>query len=393
MAKATYTSPGVYVQEIVNRFAGVSEGSTAVPAFVGCTEKAILFNKSDLLFVPKKISSVLEYEQHFGQGSTSKDFVLYPSIRLYFANGGNACYIVSIGNYKLLKRSKFIKGLQVLEEEKEPTLLVFPDAVNLPGDDLYKVQKAALQQAATLKDRFCILDLKVATTEAEFETVTQEFRNQIGSENLKYGAAYFPHLLTGASIENSVPPSGAVAGVYCMVDNSVGVWKAPANVSLAKVSGLTYKLTEQQGGELNVDATAGLSINAIREFSGKGVVIWGARTLAGNDNEWRYVPVCRFLIQVKESISKSLEPFVFEPNDANIWSAIKAMIEGYLAQKWRDGALVGNKAEEAFFVKLGLGETMTALDISNNKAIVEIGMATIRPAEFIIIRIDYCTAS
>jgi phage tail sheath protein FI len=183
-----------------------------------------------------------------------------------------------------------------------------------------------------------------------------------------------------------LPPSGAVAGVYCAVDNSRGVWKAPANVSLNSVVGVTERIDSKEQEDLNVDVNAGKSINAIRPFSGKGILVWGARTLAGNDNEWRYISVRRFFNMVEESVKKSTYWAVFEPNDANLWMKLKAMIENYLTLKWREGALAGAAPEEAFFVKVGLGVTMTPQDILEGRLIVDIGMAVVRPAEFIILR-------
>jgi phage tail sheath protein FI len=138
--------------------------------------------------------------------------------------------------------------------------------------------------------------------------------------------------------------------------------------------------------DLNVDPGSGKSINAIRSFTGKGTLVWGARTLAGNDNEWRYVSVRRFFNMVEESSKKATAQFVFEPNDANTWVKVRAMIENYLTILWRQGALAGAKPEQAFFVKVGIGQTMTAQDILEGRMIVEIGMAAVRPAEFIILR-------
>ncbi len=182
-----------------------------------------------------------------------------------------------------------------------------------------------------------------------------------------------------------VPPSGAVAGVYAAVDRTRGVWKAPANVSLADISGVAVKVNDQMQEDLNVTST-GKSVNAIRAFAGKGSLIWGARTLAGNDNEWRYVPVRRFFNMAEESIKKASEPFVFEPNDRGTWVRVRAMIENFLTVQWRQGALAGAVTQQAFFVKVGLGETMTAQDILEGRMIVEVGLAVVRPAEFIILR-------
>ena len=187
----------------------------------------------------------------------------------------------------------------------------------------------------------------------------------------------------------TLPPSGAVVGQYAAVDSSRGVWKAPANVSLSSVSSAAIKISHNDQMNLNVDATSGKSINAIRYFTGKGVLIWGSRTLAGNDNEWRYVPVRRFFNFAEESIKKGTEWVVFEPNDANTWARVKAMIENFLLKQWRAGALAGAKPEHAFFVKVGLGVTMTALDILEGRMNIEIGMAVVRPAEFIILKFSH----
>lgn len=188
---------------------------------------------------------------------------------------------------------------------------------------------------------------------------------------------------------SELPPSGSIAGVYAQVDEQRGVWKAPANVSLNAVVGPVVPVDNAQQDDLNVDVNAGKSINVIRAFTGKGTLVWGARTLAGNDNEWRYISVRRFFNMVEESVKKATGPFVFEPNDANTWVKVKGMIENYLTVLWRQGALAGAKAEHAFFVKVGLGQTMTAQDILEGKMNVEIGMAVVRPAEFIILKFSH----
>jgi phage tail sheath protein FI len=149
------------------------------------------------------------------------------------------------------------------------------------------------------------------------------------------------------------------------------------------------RLDNAKQDSLNVDATTGKSINAIRAFSGKGTLVWGARTLAGNDNEWRYVSVRRFFNMVEESVKKSTYWAVFEPNDANTWVKVRGMIENYLIQKWREGALAGATPKDAFFVKCGLGTTMTSQDILEGRMNVEIGMAVVRPAEFIILKFSH----
>jgi len=183
-----------------------------------------------------------------------------------------------------------------------------------------------------------------------------------------------------------LPPSGAVAGLYAFVDRSRGVWKAPANVSVSSVQSVTETFTQSELGNLNVDATSGKSINAIRHFSGKGILVFGARTLAGNDGDYKYISVRRLMNMLEESIKKATEQFVFEPNDANTWTRVQAMIENFLTLLWRDGALQGAKQEHAFRVAVGLGRTMTPQDVIDGRMIIEIAVAPVRPAEFIVLR-------
>jgi hypothetical protein len=298
----------------------------------------------------------------------------------------------------------------------------------------------ALDQCATLGDRFLICELWGGDRPGA-DTIPA-FRDGIGTRNLKYGAAYHPFVHTtlpwrwdeatvtvaqnarrladgtlsqtgtldgqtlaalpgqGAALEYAnirgaldrhtvvLPPGAAVAGIYATVDRTRGVWKSPANESVASLLGLTLEIDNDLNDDMNVHIT-GKSINALRLFPGKGHLVWGARTLAGNDNEWRYVAVRRFFNMVEESCRKASEPFVFEPNDPGTWVRVKAMIENFLLVQWRQGALAGAKPEDAFYVRVGLGETMTAQDILEGRMHVEIGMAVVRPAEFIVLRFSH----
>jgi hypothetical protein len=200
----------------------------------------------------------------------------------------------------------------------------------------------------------------------------------------------FRNIVNGINTTMTVcPPCGAIAGIYALIDNQRGVWKAPANVSLNSVISPIQAFAASETDALNVDSTAGKSINAIRAFAGKGTLVWGARTLAGNDNEWRYISVRRFFNMVEESVKKSTYWAVFESNDANTWVKVRGMIENYLTQKWREGALAGATTKEAFFVRCALGITMNAQDILEGRMNVEIGMAVVRPAEFIVLKFSH----
>jgi len=181
---------------------------------------------------------------------------------------------------------------------------------------------------------------------------------------------------------NLLPPSAAMAGVYTMVDNTRGVWKAPANVSLSAVSSPTVNITHEEQEDLNVN-TAGKSINAIRTFIGEGTLVWGARTLDGNSLDWRYVNVRRTMIMLEESIKLATKAYVFEPNVSSTWINIESMITNFLTNIWKRGGLAGANPGDAFSVHVGLGQTMTAEDILEGILRVTVLVALSRPAEFI----------
>jgi phage tail sheath protein FI len=469
----SYKTPGVYVEEISTAPPSIAQVETAIPAFIGYTEKATRKAQS-LSEIPTRISSLLEYEEFFGgpqsetgievtlrQTIDARDsvtaesllvtnnepskYILYYSLQSFFANGGGPCYIVSVGAYteqENLDVSRFEAGLAALEKEDEPTLIVFPEAqrgltANKSAGHFTLINKA-LARCEQLQDRFVIMDTHQsgeALTASSVIDYANAFRSGVTSAATRYGAAYMPNLqavlaysyaegdvsirhrvtrsgkemdgdlddITLAAVKDvngglfsqikaeisslpvTIPPSGAMAGVYARVDDTRGVWKAPANVGLIGVSGLTLDISDEVQEHLNVDPAAGKSINAIRAFADRGILVWGARTLDGNDEAWRYVPVRRFCNMVEESIEKATGTFVFEPNDKNTWAKVRAMIENFLLLQWRAGALAGAAAEQAFYVNIGLGETMTALDILEGRMNVEIGMAVVRPAEFIIL--------
>jgi len=184
---------------------------------------------------------------------------------------------------------------------------------------------------------------------------------------------------------NMLPPSGGMAGVITVTDNEVGPWQAPANTSMVGAASLPIKLSETQQGGLNVDAVSGKSINAIRFFKGLGILIWGARTLDGNSQDWRYLSVRRTLNFLEQSSKLAAQAYVFAPNDKNTWEAVKTMIGSFLTSIWKEGGLQGATAASAFSVQCGLGSTMTSDDILNGFIIVTIKVAVVRPAEFIVL--------
>jgi len=187
---------------------------------------------------------------------------------------------------------------------------------------------------------------------------------------------------------NILPPCGAMAGAYTLVDNEKGVWHAPANISLSSVVDTTLKITDLTQQNLNVDAGTGKSINAIRLFQGKGVIVWGARTLDGNSDDWRYISVRRTLIMIEQSMKLAANDYVFEPNDANTWSLINSMLTNFLTSLWTEGAIVGPTPAQAFQVMVGLGLTMTPEDILQGIMNISVKVAVSHPAEFIVITIQ-----
>ena len=465
---AEYKTPGVYIEEIPRLPPSIASVETAIPAFIGYTQKAKRKEEDDLRNKPWRITSMLDYERYFGfaapetglevivdatsspatevRGKVNleerSNFLMYYSLQMFFINGGGPCYIVSVGSYEeagnTILDGVLRTGLVEVEKVNEVTLIVFPDAINLElAGNYYALHKEAIDQCVKLQDRFVVLDVYRNPDNADnWQEDVNVLRTEISgtTDELKYAAVYFPQIYTridfsysdpesGEPLEESVtvvgsdaganlaevkdsdnalynrakgaindiemlmPASSAVVGVYAQVDNSRGVWKAPANVNIDYVVRPELLITRAQQEDLNVDSVGGKSINVIRSFPGRGpAIIWGARTLAGNDNEWRYVSVRRFFIMVEESAKNATQQFVFEPNDRNTWIRVKSMIENYLTQQWKAGALMGVTTREAYFVKVGLGETMTELDIWEGRMIVEIGLAVVRPAEFIILR-------
>ena len=542
-------TPGVYIEEKDSFPGSIVAVETAVPAFIGYTEMASRKGRS-LLNQAVRITSLAEYVELFG-GAFMPKFTLdapaanntkpeimvngspkvinymadnkafmFPNIKLFFANGGGACYIVSVGTYKDKDKvvidkdellgtkevgegadKKIIEGgLKMLLKEQEPTMVLMPDAVNLPGNGCYEVYVEVLKHCAKMQSRVAILDIKDGYEyrirgDKNVDIITN-FRESIGSENLSYAAAYYPWLQTsivpkkevkfdclsmtkeefekmftedkaieffggikaktaepetgtepadtpadppadppanddgdtpqpeGATAKsvdlskfeisadsyhlgllatsptyadlidelwstmNLLPASSAMAGLYTAVDNSRGVWKSPANVSVSNVIKPAVNITHDEQENLNVDAISGKSVNAIRTFPGVGTLVWGGRTLDGNSLDWRYINVRRTMIMLEQSIKLALRAYVFEPNDANTWVTVKSMIINFLTEKWKQGALAGTSPEDAFEVNVGLGSTMTSLDILEGKMLVSVKLAIVRPAEFIVVTFE-----
>jgi len=186
---------------------------------------------------------------------------------------------------------------------------------------------------------------------------------------------------------NLLPPSSAMAGIYTMVDNNVGVFQPPANVSVGSVVKPAVNISNDEQDDLNVPLN-GKAVNAIRSFPGKGVLVWGARTLDGNSMDWRYISVKRTVIMIEQSVKNAVEAYVFEPNVSSTWENVKAMLNNFLTNVWAQGALAGAAPEDAFSVEVGLGTTMTPADIFEGTMRITIKLAVTRPAEFIVLTFE-----
>ncbi|WP_298855452.1 phage tail sheath C-terminal domain-containing protein [uncultured Ruegeria sp.] len=499
MMATQYQTPGVYIKEIDAFGNAVVEVPTAIPAFIGYTQKANSGN-TDLTNLPTRIESMVDYKALFGGGPdllvtqdkndkskmvAASPFLMFQSLKLFYANGGGPCYIVSVGPFSDSKdqpttqtSADLLAGLNALELQPEPTMIVCPEAVMLSGGstDWEKIATASLAQCNKLQSRVSILDIVNGDKPrgaVEKDDPISNFRTDVGSNFLDYGAAYYPFLNTSVidstqvtfanldkktvlgdlmkSVEaeqqaladaqagpnqkgkippataqlikdvqgkvaaadvkaknqalmavsavykdgmdqalaalNLLPPSPAIAGVIAQTDNTVGVWKAPANTSVNSVVSPSVNISHDDQADLNAPLD-GKAVNAIRTMPGRGIMVWGARTLDANSLDWRYVNVRRTLIMLEQSIKIACEAYVFSPNDASTWVTVSSMIENFLTNQWKAGALAGSSATEAFDVQVGLGSTMTGQDILNGYMRVEIRVAVVRPAEFIVLTFE-----
>mgnify|MGYP002797441091 CR=1 FL=1 len=268
-------------------------------------------------------------------------------------------------------------GLQAFQENGTVSILA------IPGGTAPEVQAALIGFCESRKSCFAILDVPM---ELKKTNDVANFRDMYDST---YAAMYHPWLEmydAGAKRSAYFPPSGAMAGIYARTDIERGVHKAPANEVIRGCTGLSCAYNEGEQDILNP-----MGVNLIRAFTGRGIRVWGARTISSN-GLWKYLNVRRLFIYVEESIKANTNWVVFEPNSTTLWNRVTRTIETFLATCWRDGALAGSTPSEAFFVECG-PTTMTQDDIDNGRLICQIGIAPVKPAEFVIFRITQKTAS
>lgn len=406
MQQPTYASPGIY-QEI--RFTAPAAGlRTAVPLFLGLISeqafqahpdglsrralppnddlwlvRAANLSSSDTL--PESFTRWSEFESQYG--ALAYDGFLSHAVRGFFENGGDLCFVQIICYASAASPVRAVsEGLRTIEGLDAIDLVCVPDilwplTVTPPAVDraaVLAVQTAVLSHCDTLGDRFAILD---ALPGATLEGVLQQ-RRELSGPN---AALYYPwvKVMNGPSqTGNFVPPCGHVAGVYARSDKRAGVHKAPANESLEGVSDLETSVTNAQQGELNPEG-----INCLRAFPGRGIRVWGARTLSRDPN-WIYVNVRRLFLTAGRWIERHQTGIVFEPNDAMLWARITRELTAYFNTLFQRGALQGRTAQEAFHVKCD-AETNPPEVRNAGRVVAEIGLAPAVPGEFIVVRITH----
>ena len=340
--------PGVYIEELPSTVLSVSTTATAVPVF------AFIDDNPTSPTPVTRINSWLDFLNFRGENGIDYTNKLDVSIRTYFDNGGGYCYLVPT-----------VSLTQEVPKLDDVTLLI------AAGENIDSEVESLCEDGKTL---FAILD----GPNMEPESVTP-----VAGEGNKYAAIYYPWLTAPWAGSTDIPPSAVVAGAYCLNDHSRGVWKAPANMALRGNVSPKFKVTDEFQGEYTSINNA---MNMIRQFNNDSPLIWGARTCAAESDEWRYVPVRRLFNSVEKDIKGTMQSMMFEPNNQPTWERVRAAINNYLYGLWRQGGLAGIKPEEAYRVWIGLNETMTQDDITNGKMIVKVGMAAVRPAEFIILQ-------
>jgi phage tail sheath protein FI len=390
----TYLAPDVYIEEVAGGARPIQAVGTSTAGFVGEAPDAKA-RLNEAVAVNNWSQFVREFVPE-GSASTHLSHAVYG----FFQNGGSRCYVVNVGPGAITGTGKKRAGLDILEQVDEIAIIAAPGYVDPVSYD------AVIAHCENMNDRVGILDAplhvpdisaltKVGTAKATKSAAKAEetdAASSAGDAGLRprqsdggYAAFYFPWIVVrdplGGDLVN-VPPSGHLAGIWARSDASRGVHKAPANEPIRGALNLTYNLTRAEQGELNQNG-----VNCIRFFANEGIRVWGARTIANGSSEWRYLNVRRLFNMIEESIANSTRWIVFEPNDQPLWKAIRRDVSAFLTLLWRDGALMGRSPEEAFFVKCD-AETNTTESIDAGMVVTLIGIAPVKPAEFIVFRIS-----
>lgn len=381
-------TPGVYLSELEKVPHRIVERPTYVAAFVGYTQKSE-YGGTSHLNRPLRVSSLGQFVEFFGGppeyvvGSLMDSYMLYYSVDQFFYNGGFECYVVAVGGYAdAIDKGRLSMGLESLVGGPEVSILVVPEAVLLPAEDCFAIQREMLALCGCkLNGCFAVLDIHSGYKErGGSDDPIVSFRRGIGDICLGFGAAYYPWVKR-VDTGSLMPVSGIVAGIYCKVDTTVGVWKAPANVPFVHIAGLAFKTDMAFINALN--ASPGVKpVNGILYSQSEGIRIWGSRTLESSRNEFSFVNVVRTRLMIEDSLKVYLSPFAYENNGPETWAKIKSVVDDFLGELRKKGALQGSANSDAFGVEVGLGETMCENDLHEGNLHIHVNIALSRPGNF-----------
>jgi hypothetical protein len=400
-----------FAEEIVRK-EGEKQVLTAVPAFIGYVSKLA----PEDLGRPVLISRYADFEKRFCSSSNDEDSnpwagntvrpelgnygpFLRSSLNLYFQNGGGPCFVLPVGQLDsavLPQMVHFSRAINALGREDEITLVLPTDAILLPKDDYLQLLRDLLKSCTGKTNRFCLFDAAFSPLNlADGNSQAKEFAESLGQAALSFGAAYYPLLRLRPKYEGQAPraeaaelglPSAVAAAACYVTDSGNGVWKTPANFQAKGVVGLAPNISYAQMGEL-YEPDHGRAVNPMRIMPGKGVFVWGGRTLSSKDPEWRYVSVRRLVSFVENTLRSRTHFAVFEPNHLRTWVVLRGLCDMFLRDLWELGALAGTEKDDAYQVSIGLGESMTEEDVKAGRMVILIQLAPKRPAEFITLKI------
>ncbi|MBO0777706.1 MAG: phage tail sheath family protein [Ktedonobacteraceae bacterium] len=383
----TYMAPDIYIEEISGGARPIQAVGTSTAGFVGeAPDPTKRLNEAVAINNWSQFVRVFISEE-------SQSTPLSQAVYGFFQNGGSRCFVVNVGKGGPITVGGSSRvGLDVLEQIDEIAIVAAPGYTDAASYD------AILTHCEKLKDRVGILDapahvkdISLLTQVALAKTAEATSAGAVGGLRARqsdggYGAFYFPWITVRDPLAPNelvnVPPSGHLAGIWARTDATRGIHKAPANEPVRGALNLTYLLTRDEQGLLNQSG-----INCIRSFAREGIRVWGARTIADGSSEWRYLNVRRLFNMIEESIATSTRWIVFEPNDRILWKSIRRDISAFLTRLWRDGALMGRTAQESFFVKCD-EETNPPDTIDAGMVVTLVGIAPVKPAEFIVFRIS-----
>jgi uncharacterized protein len=366
----------------------VRKGKAEVEKFENLTLKKgkSARNVLDVVNKESKVIRVAEKETTLSIAEKLPAFGTYP---LALTAGGTTA-LAKVSSDEVIGDAAARTGISGLEIADDVTMVSCPDlmalyqAGYLSMDAVKGVQLAMIAHCENLKDRFAILDCPPGMNPQQ----VKEWRMNTAGYDTKYGAVYYPWIKIANPLGGDpimVPPSGYMAGIYARSDNERGVHKAPANEVIRGATGLEMLITKSEQDILNP-----IGVNCIRSFPGRGIRVWGARTLS-SDASWRYINVRRLFNFIEKSIQGGTQWIVFEPNDADLWARIRRDITAFLTNVWRTGALFGATPAQAFYVKCD-EETNPPSVRDAGQVIIEIGLAPVKPAEFVIFRISQWAA-